>query len=385
MRRAALAWVALFLAVACAGNGVGAGTEILVGTDAGTGTGDGADPGSDSVPDDAPDGATETTWDAVAVPDAGQEADLYTDSVQESSLPSQLAAQVDQARYSADLAFITGERPRGSPHLLEVRQRCAQVFAASGFAVEQQELWGGANVIGTRPGTSRPEERVLLSAHYDHIQGCPGADDNASGTAAVLEAARVMGMVEWDRTLVVACWDAEEEGLLGSAAYAQDASQAGEQIVAAYILDGIGYVSHEPGSQEMPPEVALLAPAAWQEVKANGARGDFLAVLADDGTLEAARALVEHANAAGTPSYLLHIADSLKLSEEAAALRNSDHASFWEAGFPALAVSDTGPLRNHFMHCIAGPDSLDTLDLPFALGAVRGLVASAAAALQAVP
>jgi len=148
--------------------------------------------------------------------------------------------------------------------------------------------------------------------------------------------------------------------------------------VSIYVLDMIGYADPSPGSQEMPPELQLLAPAAYKEVEENGARGDFLAILADPGTLKAANLFAAAATEAGTLTYVLKIPDALKLSDEAADLRNSDHASFWEYGYSALAVSDTGPLRNPYLHCAGGLDAVATLDVDFAVGGVRGLVASAA-------
>jgi hypothetical protein len=132
----------------------------------------------------------------------------------------------------------------------------------------------------------------------------------------------------------------------------------------------------------MPAALQILAPAAFKEVKENGAKGDFLAVLADPAHVQAATLFADAATAAGTLTYVLKIPEALKLSDEAAALRNTDHTSFWENGFSALAVSDTGPLRIPFLHCATGPDTVDTLDVAFAVGATRGLVASVAEVLR---
>ena len=292
--------------------------------------------------------------------------------------PSALATCVDADTYAADLALVARERPCGSPGLEVVRAHCQQVLEAAGFQVERQALYDGENVIGVLPGTTRADERVVISAHADHIEDCPGADDNASGVAAVLGAARALSLATYERTLVVACWDGEELGLEGSAAWADRAAAEGDDLVAVYVLDMLAYVDHAPGSQEMPAELQLLAPTAFKEVQQNGSRGDFLAILADPGTLKAANLFAAAATAAGALTYVLKIPDALKMSDEAADLRNSDHASFWAAGFSALAVNDTGPLRNPYLHCAGGPDTIATLDVGFAVGATRGLVASAA-------
>ncbi|MCA9573680.1 MAG: M20/M25/M40 family metallo-hydrolase, partial [Myxococcales bacterium] len=158
----------------------------------------------------------------------------------------ELMACVDRARYVAELEFIAAPRTPGSPRWGAVQARCAEVFKEAGFAVELQGYGTGVNVLGVRAGAGAPEERVVVSAHYDHIDSCPGADDNATGVAGVLELARALAHAELSRTVVLACWDEEELGRRGSIAYAAAASAASEVITAAYVFDMIGYASDEP-------------------------------------------------------------------------------------------------------------------------------------------
>jgi len=330
----------------------------------------------DALPD-APEAVGPTDASGTDDDEAVDTSEVVTPACRTTS-PAELATCVDADLYADDLARVARERPAFSVGLEAVRSHCQEVLEQAGYQVERQPFGDGENVLGVLPGTSRADERVLLSAHADHIADCPGADDNASGVAAVLGAARVLALSTWERTLVVACWDGEELGLEGSAAYAERARDRGETLVAVYVLDTLGYIDHAPGSQQLPPEIQLLAPAAFEEVRENGAKGDFLAVLADPGTLKAANLFAGAATAAGALTYVLKIPDALKLSDEAADLRNSDHASFWAAGYSALAASDTGPLRNPYLHCAAGPDAIATLDVAFAVGVTRGLVASAA-------
>jgi Zn-dependent M28 family amino/carboxypeptidase len=209
----------------------------------------------------------------------------------------------------------------------------------------------------------------------------PSPDDTVDVSTPGCRTTSPAELATFERTLVVACWDGEELGLLGSAAYAERARDEGEDLVAVYTLDMLGYVDATPGAQEMPPEIQLLAPTAYKEVQEGGAKGDFLAILADPAHLVAANLFAAYATEAGSKTYVLKIPDALKLSDEAASLRNSDHAAFWEAGFSALAVSDTGPLRNPYLHCAGGPDTIATLDVAFAVGGTRGLVGSAAEVL----
>jgi len=173
------------------------------------------------------------------------------------------------------------ERDPGSSHWQEIQDLCADRLTSLGFTVERHAYATGVNVIGVRTGTSDPDHQVMVAAHYDHIPGCAGADDNASGVAGLLEAARVLSMASYPRTLVVACWDQEERGLIGSRAYAARAEAAGEIIDAHFDFEMIGYVSSEPDSQRFPAGFDVLFPDASAEVVANDSRADFVAVIGD--------------------------------------------------------------------------------------------------------
>src|SRR3982750_262283 len=152
-------------------------------------------------------------------------------------------AEVDRAGDEADMTVTPGPRNPGKPHHQEVQDLCADRFASLGFDVERQTYATGVNVIGTLAGTKLPGERVIVSAHYDAVPNCEGADDNGTGTAATLEAARVLSKQDHDRTLVVACWDEEERGLIGSKAYVARAKAAGDNIVLALVFEMLGYRS----------------------------------------------------------------------------------------------------------------------------------------------
>jgi hypothetical protein len=158
------------------------------------------------------------------------------------------------------------------------------------------------NIVAAKWGTEHPNKHYILCAHYDGVLRGPGADDNASGTAAVLEAARILAGVEPTATIIFALWDSEEIGLIGSAEYAADARESTPQIAAVINLDMIG----------------------WD--------GD------DDHVLEV------HSNDAST-----FIANDVKrtISEQNLDLSpivinpgtgRSDHASFWNNGFPAVLL-----------------------------------------------
>jgi hypothetical protein len=108
----------------------------------------------------------------------------------------------------------------------------------------------GKNVLATQPGTEFPNKKFIICAHYDDMPSgttAPGADDNASGTSAVLEAARIFSQYTFPYTIVYALWDEEEQGLIGSDYYATQAAAAGDSILGVINLDMISYDSNNDG------------------------------------------------------------------------------------------------------------------------------------------
>lgn len=296
--------------------------------------------------------------------------------------PEALAAAVEADRIGADLAFVAAERPPGSPHWQAVQDRCAERFAAAGFEVERFAYATGVDVVGVLQGTARADEQVVVSAHYDHIEGCAGADDNGSGVAGVLETARVLGAARHARTLVVACWDEEENGLHGSSAWVARMRDRGEQVVAAFVYETMGYRAATPGSQQLPAgfDVLFRDEAAWLAEREN--RGDFLAVIADDSARGASDAILRHAERVGLPAVRLELDQSQKTAPLFFTLQRSDHAPFWHLDVPALMLTDTAEFRNTHYHCRGGPDTADRLDPAFIADGVRVTVGAAAELLD---
>lgn len=289
--------------------------------------------------------------------------------------------QVDRAAYEADLTTIAGTRSPRTPHWQEIQDLCADRFASLGFQVERHTYSTGVNVIGILPGTKAPAERVVVSAHYDSVVSCAGADDNGTGTAATLEAARVLSQRSHDRTLVVACWDEEERGLIGSSSYVSRAKAAGDSIVLALVFEMIGYRSTAPNSQKTDPQLEAVFPDAGAQIMANDYRGDFLLVVNDETATAAVTDMQAVATEIGLPIVNISLLAALKRSLDA--LRRSDHAPFWDADYPALFVTDTAEYRNPHYHCKQGSsDALADLDLDFAVMNVKVMVAAAEQALD---
>jgi hypothetical protein len=298
------------------------------------------------------------------------------------SAPAEFASCVDQTRFLAELQAVTGVRPPGSTHWQQVQDHCASVLTAAGFSVKRQNVTGAVNVVGTRPGGSRTDEHVLVAAHYDHIPGCPGADDNASGVAAALEIARVLSTKSWGRTLDVACFDREEEGQIGSVGYVRDANNAGQKIAIVAVVDSIGYASEAPGSETVPDAFKQAFPDVAAQVAANQNKGNFIGIAGDSYAHDHVAAFKGFANAEGRLTISLELSASQKVDQQYHSLWRSDHAPFWIADYPAMSVTDTPDVRNPNYHCKGGQDTIDTLDPKFMMDTVKATVATVARALD---
>lgn len=206
------------------------------------------------------------------------------------------------------------------------------------------------NLEVTLPGASTPDEIVVVGAHYDTYDLTPGADDNASGVAGVLELARQMSDARPQRTVRFVLFATEEPPYfntvnMGSRAYAIRARDAGEDLFVMLSIETIGYFSDEPGSQRYPPPFSLFYPH----------RGDFIGIVGNPATgdltrraLRVFRETTALPSEGATPSSLVPGAEL------------SDHASFWKEGFRAMMITDTAPFRNDNYH--EDSDTSETLD-----------------------
>ena len=244
-----------------------------------------------------------------------------------------------------------------------------------GYTPELQTYdWRGraySNVIATRPGTTKRDETVLIGAHYDTVEGTPGADDNASGAAVLLELARSFRDASPGRTLKMVFFTLEEPPLfrsesMGSAVYARAAKAAGERIVAMVSLEMLGYYRDAKGGQAFPlPLMSLFFSTT----------PDFVAVVGNLASRDLVRRVSRSLeNAAGLP------VESLSTVGFVPGVDFSDHRSFWEIGSPAVMITDTAFYRNPNYHGIG--DTIDTLDFGRMGRLLRGLETAVAGLLE---
>jgi len=276
---------------------------------------------------------------------------------------------VDRNHLKDDLHRLVGERhPLSSPvRLREVEAYLHRQFSDAGLTVTQQSFQAlGAthhNVIGTALPDPRPLQSsppLIVAAHFDTVQGSPGADDNASALAVMLHVTRQVRSMKLARPIHFIAFNLEEENLLGSLAYTSLLRKNGETIHGAIVLECVGYASHQHNSQKIPPGVPIPVPTT----------GNFLAVVGNERS-QALTGSVVQAMKSHLPIVPLVVPGN---GEKLPDTRRSDHTSFWEQGFPAVMLTDTANFRNPHYH--RPTDTLDTLNLDFIASVAEELMAA---------
>lgn len=261
-------------------------------------------------------------------------------------------------RLRTDVAVVAGEiGPRNRDHPEALEAAAEHVLRRLGEAgYEPRSLpyasRGGEwrNVEAELPGGELAHEVVVLGAHYDSYGDTPGADDNASGVAVLLELARRLRDAHPDRTVRFVAFTNEEppffdEDDMGSRVYARETAERGDDVVAMISLETMGYFLPEPGSQRYPFPFSLFYPD----------RGDFVAFVGNLDSRPLVHRTVRTFREGGElPSEGVAAPASLP------GMAWSDHASFWLHGYPAVMISDTAPFRNQHYHTVLDtPDRLD--------------------------
>lgn len=228
-----------------------------------------------------------------------------------------------------------------------------------GLQPQLQEFEGGVNVWAQREGTDASAGVILVGAHYDTVPVSPGADDNSTGVATVLEVARLLVQRETARGLRVVFFDSEERGLLGSLAF-NGGDVRLDDVRGVVVLDMIGFACRVAGCQRFPQGLP---------VSGVGDKGDFLAVVGDTEHLPLLR-VFEGVKGVGLPA-VFGLPVPLKGALIPDVLR-SDHAPFWLNGIGAVLVTDTANLRNPNYHQFS--DRPATLDRDFFVGSAQLVV-----------
>ncbi|NES03243.1 MAG: M20/M25/M40 family metallo-hydrolase [Okeania sp. SIO2F4] len=267
-------------------------------------------------------------------------------------------------------------------HLKEiVRDRDPYLASAGHFYVRQyihQQLsqWGNVeidefqvrgkthqnfilNLRSLNNNKKRELSPILIGAHYDTVPGTPGADDNATGVAVLLELAREFYSQPLKYPVSLVAFDMEEYGLLGSQHYAEKLKQKQQQLRLMISLEMLGYCDSTPNSQNYPPGLKYFYPN----------QGNFIALIGNLFTVIDMFQMSRNINKIGTNCQWLPVPNRGLIVPDT---RRSDHAPFWDRGYKAIMVTDTANMRNPNYH--QKSDTIDTLDLDFLTGVCQGLM-----------
>jgi hypothetical protein len=266
------------------------------------------------------------------------------------------------------LSVTLGERSIYRPsHLQAAADYVWQNFTAMGYAPRRQTyVYMQEPVSNIIAGEENPGGYYILGAHYDTVAGTPGADDNASGVAVLLEVARLARTLTPPRPWAFIGFACEEppaffSPYMGSRVYAQQARRQGDKILGMLCLEMVGYYTQAPGSQSIPLVLKFMGYPTT---------GNFIGLVSDRRS-KLLLSRLEAAIQAGCrlPAVTLAVPLGGHILPE---VRLSDHANFWDEGYPAIMLTDTAFMRNPNYH---GPgDVMDRLDLEAMTELTLGLV-----------
>jgi Zn-dependent M28 family amino/carboxypeptidase len=259
-------------------------------------------------------------------------------------------------------------RPPGTPEHANARAYIRARLAGAGFSVTEQAYgqdgFDWRNLLTEPMPADASLPLFIVAAHYDSTPTTPGADDNASGVAALLELAqwihpRLAAAQSWQARLQLVAYDLEEYGLIGSWKHASEIFQTKTPLLGMISLEMLGYCDERPGSQRLPPMLQGLYPDV----------ANFIGIVGN----ERATSLLQRVVQAMQRVPQLPV-ESMAVPGDGRALaetRLSDHSSFWDHGYPALMITDTSFFRNPHYH--QPSDTPQTLHYPFLAKVAEGL------------
>ncbi|MFH1197918.1 MAG: M20/M25/M40 family metallo-hydrolase [bacterium] len=288
---------------------------------------------------------------------------------------------VNSTKLWSDLLMIEGTRNRtdGLQHLLEVRDTLTSRIQSKALQYRLNEFtFGGANcqnIIGRLPGLTNEKATIIIDGHYDCVPGSPGADDNGTAVAGVLQAINVLSEFNFKKTLEFIFFDVEEDGLVGSRRYVQTDRPNFNLIEGVINFEMVGYYSDAPNSQIIPPGFELLFPAAVASIQADQNKGNFLLNTANVNS-NSLRFVFDSCAVKYVPELRVISLAVAGFGTVAPILRRSDHASFWDASIKALMLTDGAETRNTNYH--TANDASSTLNQQFYTNVVKATIATAA-------
>ncbi len=206
---------------------------------------------------------------------------------------------------------------------------------------------------------NKQEKPIVIGAHYDTVPGTPGADDNATGVAVLLELAAEFASRPLKYPVQLVAFDMEEYGYFGSSHHAAKFKQQQQSIRLMISLEMLGYCNHNPNSQSYPAGLKYFYPNC----------GNFIALIGNLRTVPDMINLSGKIRKSGQPCEWLPVPNRGLIVPDT---RRSDHVPFWDNDYPAIMVTDTANMRNPHYH--QGSDKIETLNLDFLVGVCGGLM-----------
>ena len=217
------------------------------------------------------------------------------------------------------------------------------------------------NILGLKKGSDASAGVFVLAAHYDTVEGSPGADDNASAVSALLETARCLQNSQFKTSLLFAGFTLEEYGFVGSRHFLEQGENGINGFHGMISLEMVGFCNPQSGSQNYPPYIdSTQYPDS----------GDFIAIVGNEPSATLAHSIAEVMDQSVPPLAVEKLVVPGR-GDQFREVTLSDHFPFWENNIPAVMVTDTAFLRNPNYH--QPSDTLDTLDIGFIGNVTKGI------------
>lgn len=270
------------------------------------------------------------------------------------------------------LSESIGERNLTKPKKLEeTAQYIQKSFENAGYKIERQTFTVSGiechNLIAEVIGKAQPNEVILVGAHYDSARGTPGANDNGTGTAALIEIAGQLRGKQFAKTIRFVAFTNEEppyfqrDERMGSWVYAKSCRARDDDLKVVMSLETMGYFTDEPKSQNYPPLLAALYPSV----------GNFIGFVSNAESRQQLTSVVKiFRKHSKVDSQLAALPGELK------GVGWSDHWSFWQEGYQGIMVTDTAPFR--YPHYHEPTDTLDKIEFVRYSQVVDGLAKTVA-------
>ncbi len=284
-----------------------------------------------------------------------------------SALKTQI--KIDSQQLYGYLDVIVGERNSEFDRNY-IRNYLVEKLQEFGYSPALNTFETGINIWAKRNGNNPDAGSILIAAHYDTVVNSPGADDNGTGLAVVLEIARLLANTPTPLSLEIAFFDREETGLQGSFAFTAQTENT-EHLKSVIILDMVGYACHLSGCQTYPSGLAVQPVLESAGIESPD-QGEFLAVVGEAEHLELLKIFQNWnkstINQTAKMPKIVAVPVPFKGVLTPDVLR-SDHAAFWYQGIPAVLVTDTAELRSPHYH--QPSDTIDSLDRSFFIGSAQ--------------